>query len=261
MSGPSSLAGRRIVVTRSAEKGSRLTELLAAAAATVQVVAMIETEPLQDGEAVRAALEVVARRSTLTGTRGWVAFTSETAVRLVHDAAPGLLGEPRLAAVGPATARALRSRGLVVDLVPAEATAEALAAALAGQVGTGPVLVLAAEGGRDVVAPVLRRAGVEVEVLVLYRSVIPEGAAARFRAAMSPAPDAVVFTSGSAARHAALALTGSGPPATVAVCIGPTTAAAAREGGWAEVVMASEATAGSLVAAVVERLQRGHPVP
>lgn len=261
MSHPAPLAGRRVLVTQGAGKTSELTDLLVAAGASVDAVPMIETELLLELDAVRRSIARTGRGRP-GGKPGWVVFTSATAVPIAADAAVDLLAGVRVAAVGEATAAALRSRGLTVDLVPDEATADALAVALAERVGGDSVVVLGAEGGRDVIAPLLRKAGAVVELLVLYRSVVPARALERLRSALVTAPDAVVFSSGSAVRHTALALgTAVPPPTAVAVCIGPATAAAARAAGWRDVVVAPEATAPALVATVLARLQGRHPVP
>jgi uroporphyrinogen-III synthase len=265
VSGPAPLSGRRVVVTHGAGKNGELTTLLVGAGAGVEVIPMIETQRLLAADAVRRGIAPAASGVPGTpggGRCGWVVFTSATAVPIAVEAAADLLARSHLAAVGEATAAALRSHGLTVDLVPAEASADALAEALAEWAAGDMVVVLGAEGGRDVIAPRLRRAGATVELVILYRSVVPEGAVDRLRAALATAPDAVVFSSGSAVRHTSMALDGARPPATtVAVCIGSTTAVAARGAGWPEVLVAPEATATALVSTLQARLLGGHPVP
>ncbi|HEU5477328.1 MAG TPA: uroporphyrinogen-III synthase [Gaiellaceae bacterium] len=112
----------------------------------------------------------------------------------------------RIAAIGPATAEALRSHGLRVDLVAATHTQEGLREELP----EGTALLAAAEGAR--------RDVLEADFLPLYRTV-----------ELQPdVPDAEValLMSGSAAR--ALAATGAHMPV---VAIGPQTAAEARAAG------------------------------
>ncbi|MBV8064876.1 MAG: uroporphyrinogen-III synthase [Actinobacteria bacterium] len=112
----------------------------------------------------------------------------------------------RIAAIGPATAEALRAEGLPVDLVAATHTHEGLRAELP----PGRWLLAAAEGAR--------RDVLDADFLPLYRTVELEPPA--------PEGDLVVLMSGSAAR--ALAATGARIPV---VAIGPQTAAEARAQG------------------------------
>ncbi len=127
--------------------------------------------------------------------------------------------------------------------------------------GGARALVVAAAGGRNVVAPALTEAGAAVEVVEAYRSVLPDGAADRLAAEFARAPvDAITFTSGSTVRNAALALPNP-PPACIAACIGEVTAQAAQAAGWARVVAATEHTAAGIVAVLVELLSGAHPLP
>jgi uroporphyrinogen-III synthase len=112
----------------------------------------------------------------------------------------------RIAAIGPATAEALRSRGLHVDLVAATHTQEGLREELP----EGTLLLAAAEGARQDV--------LEADFLPLYRTIELRPDA--------PSADVALLMSGSAAR--ALAATGARIPV---VAIGPQTAAEARRAG------------------------------
>jgi len=112
----------------------------------------------------------------------------------------------RIAAIGPATAEALRSHGLRVDLVASTHTQEGLR----DELPAGTRLLAAAEGARQDV--------LEADFLPLYRTVElrPE----------VPEADVALLMSGSAAR--ALAAAGARVPV---VAIGPLTAAEARAAG------------------------------
>jgi uroporphyrinogen-III synthase len=112
----------------------------------------------------------------------------------------------RIAAVGPATAEALRSHGLRVELVAATHTQEGLR----DELPEGTRLLAAAEGAR--------RDVLEADFLPLYRTV-------ELRPDL-PDADIALLMSGSAAR--ALAATGARMPV---VAIGPQTAAEARAAG------------------------------
>ena len=68
----------------------------------------------------------------------WIAFTSARAVDALAERMPAPRGRPRVAAVGEATAAALRERGWPVDHVGRGDGAEALVGELAGAgVGAG----------------------------------------------------------------------------------------------------------------------------
>lgn len=256
------LQGWRIIVTRGTEKLDRLPALLEEAGATVVRVPLIATARTADDMQLSGAFDRL-RRGADAGARPWLVLTSEIAVGLVLDAVgEGGLDGLATAVVGPATAAALHSCGVTADVVAPGQIADSLAAELtAREVAHTRVLVIAASGGRDVIAPALVAAGAAVEVVEAYRSVIPPGAADRLRAALAGPPvHAIAFTSGSTVRHCSTALDGT-LPAIVALCIGPMTAQAARGAGWQTVVTATEHTAAGVVAAAVTRLATAHPLP
>lgn len=243
-----------MLVTRGMEKRDRLGELLEERGAHVVRVPLIETEKLGGARELGPAVDRL-RRGTAPA---WLVVTSETGVAILWDeiGERSALAGIRVAAVGPATSAALRAGGVTATLVAAGQTAEALAEELAvRRVAGAAVLVVAARGGREVIAPRLRAAGATVTVVEAYRSVLPVGAADRLRGALARTPpDAVTFTSGSTAAHFAGALGGLPPPACPAICIGPVTAAAAGDAGFTTVVTAADHTAAGVAAATVRAL-------
>jgi uroporphyrinogen-III synthase len=137
----------------------------------------------------------------------WLVLTSRNAVECLFARLEGEL--PRVAAIGPGTAAALRERGVEPAVVPRESTQEGLVAVLPEPIGR--VLFAGAEGARGVIAEELA-----ADVLPLYRTV-------ELRSDTFPDVDAVVLASPSAAR----ALAAVAPDKTC-VAIGPITAAEAR---------------------------------
>jgi uroporphyrinogen III methyltransferase/synthase len=229
------LAGRTIAVTRARPQASALAARLRGLGAEVIEAPAIRIEPLP------------AKLPDLAGF-DLLCLTSPNGVRrlleLVRDARA--LAGPRIAAIGPGTAAALREGGIEPDLVPARSVAEGLAEALEG-IDVRRALLARGEEGRDVLPDALRARGAEVEILALYRTVA-EPLAADARAAALAADD-LVFASASAVRafHAA-AGTLAGPRL---VSIGPATSEALRALGFAPGLEAAEHTPDGLVDALL----------
>ena len=102
-------------------------------------------------------------------------FTSPRAVEHgLPQFAPGLFSRVRTAAVGPATANALAEAGVRTAIRAADGyTSELLLAAIASEplpVGKPKAFILAAPGGRTVLAEGLSELGWDVRTLMVYRS-------------------------------------------------------------------------------------------
>jgi uroporphyrinogen III methyltransferase/synthase len=250
---PLPLTGRRVLVTRTREHAAGLVDRLHAAGASVAVVPLITTVPVADPEAiVRAAAGIGAAPAPR-----WVAFTSATAVRLVLGAAGAeALSGIRVAAVGPATAEALETVGVVADLVASEHDAGGLATAMLGQAMTGATVWLpVAEGARVVLEEALRAGGASVTVQHIYRSAMPAAAAERLRAAFEGGIDAITLTSGSTARNLVQAAGPGGVPGQAQiVCIGAQTALEAGAAGLSVAAIAETASVDGLMSALTECL-------
>jgi uroporphyrinogen-III synthase len=141
----------------------------------------------------------------------WLVVTSRNGA---HELVRRGVTANRIAAIGPATAEALESHGLHVDLVAATHTQEGLRDELPG----GSLLLAAAEGAR--------RDVLEADFLPLYRTI-------ELRPDV-PDADVALLMSGSAAR--ALSATGARLPV---VAIGPRTAAEARAAGLEVIAVAT----------------------
>jgi uroporphyrinogen-III synthase len=192
----------RVVVTRAETQADPLVARLEELGHQVVRCPLIRVEPLGDEPIDPSPYD-------------WVVVTSPNGA---HELARRLTAPPRrLAAIGPATAAALGSHGLTVDLVPALRTQAGLLAELPAE---GRVLLAAAEGARRLLVD--ERGA---DFLALYRTIELH----------PPAPDGDValLASGSAAR--AFAATGARMPV---VAIGPETAAEARAQGLEVTVVA-----------------------
>lgn len=188
----------------------------------------------------------------------WVVVTSATAVTVLAERVAGLPSGVRVATVGEPTARAARAAGWVVDLVPDQASAAGLVAALPDTDGT--VLFPRSEIAAPTLVDGLRARGIDVDDVVAYRTVGTGDEPITLDAVL----DAVLVTSGSVAREIARRMTPL-DPRTLVACIGPGTAADARAAGLPVHVVGPTRSAEALLDAVVEALnptvpeQEGHP--
>ncbi len=250
------LAGRTVVVTRTGSRARGLVDALERAGASVLELPLTRQVDASDGGAAlrAAAAEVRDRR--------WVVFTSVNAVdrfmAALRDAralAPALV-----AAVGPATADALRMAGVEPDLVPAEHSARGLVEEFPAAEGPERrVLFPCAEGAPDTLADGLGHKGWAVQRVVAYRTV-PLSAPEPALLARVAVADALTLTATSSL-HAYLALrTPDGAPPPVpghVVCIGPATAEAARAAGLAGVHEAWGSSGDGIVAELVDHFGPG----
>jgi len=255
------LTGRTVVVTRAAAQAQRFTELREASGARVIEAPAIVIGPPASWEPLDAALSAL---DTFT----WVVFTSTNGVLMVDRRLAALrLGWPalssrRVAAIGPATADALREHGVRVDVVPAEYRAEGLVARLRPRLTAGDrVLLPRAAQTRDVLVTALRELGVHVTEVAAYATRKAEGGAPRLAEALAAgAIDAVTFTSSSTARNFAEAFSDDERRAwrgRVAVAsIGPITAATAAEYGLTTDIMPAEYTIPALARAIADYFAR-----
>jgi len=166
------LRGVGVLVTRPEHQATRLCNLLESAGALVVRLPAIRIEPLAD-------LESLATRVGPLAGFDLIVFISTNAVRC---GAALLMGNrhPRLAAIGPATARALDASGHPVTVTPeggfdSESLLRELEAArLTGQ----RVLLIKGLHGRELLQDQLTARGAQVTAVDVYRRVPahPDGA-------------------------------------------------------------------------------------
>lgn len=222
---PDAMSGWRVALTGAADRDHEL----AAAIAARGGIALVH--PLIAYEAVPASAEIDTALARLT-EYDWVIFPSAAAVEyfdLLYRRAGGA-ALPRLATVGPATARAARAMLRAPALVSTAQTGQGFAGELLAAGSGGPVLLPAADIADPRLAQGLRAAGVRVDVLTIYRTIPGPGAPELAAAIGAGAVDVILLASPSAARALAgvVAVGAALPPV---VCIGPSTReAAARVG-------------------------------
>jgi uroporphyrinogen III methyltransferase/synthase len=254
-----SLKGKRVLVTRSRKQAGRLSSALQQAGAVAVELPVIAIAPPEDAEPFRRAVSEVERFD-------WLVLTSANGVEALSDELarqgrePGAcLAGTRVAAIGPATARALRDRGISVEVVPDEYRGEAVASAMIdghqGEMKGVSVLLARAAGARDALPDLLREAGSEVEVVEAYRAIRPDPqVSSQLRGLLERRElDAITFTSSSTVRHTMQVL---GEDALrllqglSVASIGPITTDTAEQSGLRVDVTASEYTIEGLVEAL-----------
>jgi len=246
------LRGRRLVVTRSSAAADGLAERLAKLGADVRVVPLIATGPPADGG---RALEA-AMADAVAGAVTWVVVSSPAGAHRVVDVLAGRPLAARVCAVGPGTAAVLEEAGLSVDLVPGRHVGEGVVEAFSDAPAAGARLVVArAAVARDIVPAGLAAKGWEVQVVEAYRT--ERVAVGADTLGEVSGADAVTLTSSSIAEaFADLFATGPETAAPPVVCIGPVTAATARQRGLDCLAVADPHSLDGLVDAIVTALGR-----
>jgi uroporphyrinogen III methyltransferase/synthase len=163
------LFGKRVLVTRPRHQAGDLVRRLEELGAVPFVLPAVEVREPADWALGDAALARLADFQ-------WLVFTSANGVhaliRRLRQIGRDLraLGPLRLAAIGPATAEALRSYHLEPDLVPAEFRSEGLIELLKEKAAGQRVLLARADRGRELLREELARVAT-VEQIAVYSQV------------------------------------------------------------------------------------------
>lgn len=247
------LTGKRIIITRSEEQAGELVAELRTLGAEPLVCPAVaftppaDTAPLDDALAHLDAFD-------------WLVFTSANAVRFTLDRLtftstnPAALAEIQVAAVGPATAKALAKRGVAPALVARTARVKGLLAEL-GDVRGLRIVVPCADIAGDELADGLRRQGATTTLVTAYRTVSGPGIDTIIGRLREEAADVIVFASPSAVHYLLAGIDTSDTSrallhAVTLVCIGPTTAAAVVEAGLPLAATATQPTTEGVIAAL-----------
>lgn len=246
------LFGRRVIVTRARGQASRLTERLEELGAEVDEFPVIEFRPPADHSHVDAAIRDLARFD-------WIIFTSANGVewfvkRLLETGGDiRAMGRAKIAAIGPATAAALKDLRLRVDYVPSEYVAEAVVREFPEEPAGKSVLIPRASQARDELPKGLAAMGANVSVVSVYETVTDTSCAEEIKSRLAEGlVDIITFTSASTV-GSFMAIAGDMkiPERAVIACIGPITAEAARAHGLVPSVVAEEYTIDGLVRELV----------
>ena len=260
------LAGTRILVGRARHQAGSLSASLRSLGATVIEIPFIEIRKPQSYRPLDNALKNIRNYD-------WLILTSANGVEAMWERVRKLritrknLQHLQIAAIGPATKKAIVKHGLKVKMVPEEYVAESVVKGLRDKVNGKRVVLIRAKVARDVIPEELRAAGAEVDVVEAYETVAPEKSRVRLRALMKSAarrPHIVTFTSSSTAKNFAELLgnfkAGSLSAGAIKAgsishvqfaSIGPVTSATLRGLQMPVAIEAREFTMGGLIRAIV----------
>lgn len=235
------LSGIRVAVTRPCGGENRLAALLGEAGAEVIAIPTIKIEALRETPLLRNALDMPQTRwFSFTSVHGVDAFFAKLAEYKVDIRT---LADCKFAAAGDPVYAALAERGIIADVLssiaPEAASGKGHSAALgealvkaisktADAKDAVAVLPRSSAGGKTIIQ-IIEAAGIRVIDIPIYDTVTETGYEnSFFRARLTEGVDYVAFTSPSAVKGWVEIF--DKKPA--AVCIGETTAAAARSHGF-----------------------------
>ena len=254
------LAGCRVLVSRAKKQAGALSSALRDLGCEVIEIPFIEIRRPRSYKPLDDALRHLADYDwlILTSVNGVDAFFQRLAK---NGRQPSALAHLKIAAIGPATKKAIEERGLMVTVTPKEYIAESVVSRLRSRVRNKSVLLVRARIARDVIPRELRRAGASVKVVEAYETVVPQSSAKRLRALLATKnrrPHVITFTSSSTVRNFVRLLglrrarAALKKPAVHSASIGPVTSATLREFGLPVDIEATEYTIPGLATAILK---------
>ncbi|HKB57084.1 MAG TPA: uroporphyrinogen-III synthase [Lacunisphaera sp.] len=254
------LTGRRIALTRPAAQSADWHARLEALGAEVIELPLISVSK-------DVNLDTLAEVFQELGGYEWIIFTSTNGVKYFFEEFNRVFddirafGLMRIAAVGEATAAAIREKHLRVEVQPKKANADELAKALIEReaMDSAKVLVVTGNRNREALVQKLEEARAIVDCLPVYKTeetdLAKDPAAADFR---THGADAILFASPSAAQSfvdqaAALKLAAKARR-PIAGSIGPSTTTTMKQLGLPVDFEAADASLDSLVEALLKRI-------
>ena len=255
------LTGIRVLVGRARHQAGALSSQLRELGADVLEIPFIEIRKPRSFRPLDTALKNLNHYD-------WLILTSVNGVDAMWERMHnlrGLDGDVRglkIAAIGPATKKAIEQHGLQVAVVPKEYVAESVVHSLKNKVKGKRVLLVRAKVARDVIPNELRKAGAHVDVVEAYETVVPKASRNRLQAAVKNPkrrPHVVTFTSSSTVKNF-VELLGKGTRKTLkgirTASIGPVTSSTLREKRLPVDIKAREYTIPGLIAAIVDAVRQ-----
>ncbi len=249
------LSGKRILVTRARHQASALSRLLAECGAQPVELPAIDIQPVDNFAELDQAISNLKYYHVIifTSVNGVDAFWQRLC-NLKRDSRT--LSRIMIGAIGPATAQALETKGIIPDYVPEVYTTEGIIAGLKDQDIAGQRFLLprADIADKELVRGI-RQLGASVQEVTAYRTAPATEAISRAKQMITSGKiDIITFTSSSTVSNL-LAAFGKGSLALNSArvaCIGPKTAETAAKAGLSVDIVAREQTIPGLVAAIEE---------
>lgn len=251
------LFGKHVLVTRSRDQASALSDLLREHGAEPVEFPVIKICPIEP-----VAIPDVSAYD-------WLLFTSANGVRetvnylLITDRDIRALAGPKIGAIGPKTAEELTNLGIHVEFTPTEFVAEAVVDQFPTDPAGQNILILRATEARELLPEKLIERGASVDVVPIYRTELERSDGDKVRDMLANGElDIITFTSSSTVKNF-LELIGEDaartlPPTVKIACIGPITAQTAAEHGLTPDITAGSYTIEGLVDAILQDLTRSN---
>ena len=253
------LFGKGIVITRPEKQADDLSLLLEREGAYVFHFPTIKIGPPRDWRSLDASLNTL-------DTYNWIIFTSVNGVQYFFDRLFALSKDIRdlkgikICCIGPATAKQVKEKGIKVDLVPEQYISEGILQSFASVNMQGQkVLIPRAAQARDILPEGLKKMGAAVDVVTAYETVSSEKKKEELLAELVDNHiDVITFTSSSTVTNFLQIMGGefSLPRQVRIACIGPVTAATAREAGLPVDIMQDEYTMEGLVQSLIRYFKK-----
>lgn len=244
-----------IVITRPKEQAEELAELLRSHGAKIVFFPTIEIAPTEQIQDLDRAIGKIK-------TYQWIIFTSVNGVKFffkrfkergkdIKD-----LKKLGICSIGPATAGAIKERGIQVDLMPESFIAEGVVSAFQDMEISGlRILLPRAEIARDVIPEGLAKLGAQVDVVTIYSAVSSGLHKSQLEGFIENGDiDVITFTSPSTLKNF-MKIMGEDfiLPSNIRVaCIGPVTAEAAENAGLKTDIVGEPYTISGLVKGLID---------
>ncbi len=250
------MSSKRVVVTRAAHQAEELASLLEASGVVALLYPSISVLPAENTAPLDAGIQRAAR-----GEFDWIVMTSANTALALSERLDALsipreaVGRAKIAAVGPATANAVRSLlHAGVAVVPREYDASHLAESLGTLRGTR-VFLPQSDAADPSLAGTLAGAGAEISAVTAYRETMGSGGVDLPRFLDQNEVDAITFTSSATVEKFLKRFAAEGGDArrlngVGVICLGRGATRSAEKLGLGPAVTARENTLQSLVESV-----------
>lgn len=247
------LLGKRILVTRTREQASILSEKLTDLGAQAIEIPTIKIIPLPQDRQIKDALEK---------KYDWIIFSSQNGVKEFsgflqrNNRDSRIFVGAKICAIGSETKKALKNIGLNADYVPAEFRGEAILEHFSRMdLKQKKFLILRAKQARDILPQGLKKLGAAVKIIDLYDTCLEKASAPKLRECLKQGVDSVTFASSSTVKNF-VALLGKDYRRLLKgvgiISIGPVTSATIREYGLKVTKEAKVYTIDRLIEAILK---------